>query len=59
MGLGTGAISLDDMLVSIGHNVLNIRKTRGLNQGVLANLAGVDRAYISLVENGKQNLMNL
>ena len=56
MGMGSGAISLDDMLISIGNNVLNIRKTRGLNQGVLANLAGVDRAYISLVENGKQNL---
>ncbi|GIS64723.1 MAG: hypothetical protein CM1200mP3_09710 [Chloroflexota bacterium] len=50
MGMGSGAISLDDMLISIGNNVLNIRKTRGLNQGVLANLAGVDRAYISLVE---------
>ena len=56
MGMGSGAISLDDMLISIGNNVLNIRKTRGINQGILANLAGVDRAYISLVENGKQNL---
>jgi len=27
-----------------------------MNQGELAERAGVDRAYISLVENGKQNL---
>ena len=27
-----------------------------MNQGQLADIAGVDRAYISLVENGKQSL---
>ena len=56
LGMGSGAISLNQMLLSIGNNVLNIRRARGLNQGSLADLAGVDRAYISLVENGKQNL---
>lgn len=35
---------------------MEIRRTKGMNQGELAVLAGVDRAYISLVENGKQNL---
>ena len=56
MGIGFGNLSLQDMLLGIGGKVLEIRKSKGLNQGELATLAGGDRAYISLVENGKQNL---
>lgn len=48
--------SLNDILSGIGKNIQEMRKLRGLNQGQLANAAGVDRAYISLIENGKQNL---
>ena len=56
MGIRSGNISLQEMLNGIGGKVLEVRKSKGLNQGDLATLAGVDRAYISLVENGKQNL---
>ena len=56
MGIGSGTLSLQEMLLGIGGKVLEIRRSKGLNQGELATLAGVDRAYISLVENGKQNL---
>ncbi len=56
MGIGTGNLSLQEMLQGIGSKVLEIRRSKGLNQGEFAILAGVDRAYISLVENGKQNL---
>jgi len=56
MGIGFGNLSLQEMLSGIGGKVLEIRRSKGLNQGELATLAGVDRAYISLVENGKQNL---
>ncbi len=56
MGIGTGNLSLQEMLLGIGGKVLEKRRFKGLNQGELATLAGVDRAYISLVENGKQNL---
>ena len=56
MGLAPGRVSLQEMLNSIGEKVQEIRKAKGLNQESLAKLAGVDRAYVSLVENGKQNL---
>ena len=56
MGLAPGRVSLQEMLNSIGEKVQEIRKSKGLNQESLAKLAGVDRAYVSLVENGKQNL---
>lgn len=48
--------SLENILSHIGKRVKEIRKTRNINQVDLANSAGVDRAYVSLVENGKQNL---
>lgn len=56
LGLAPGRVSLQEMLNSIGEKVQEIRKSKGLNQESLAKLAGVDRAYVSLVENGKQNL---
>ena len=55
-GMGGSMFTLDDILLGIGQNIQDIRKSRGMNQGQLAEAAGVDRAYISLVENGKQNL---
>ena len=55
-GMGGSMFTLDDILLGIGQNIQDIRKSRGMNQGQLADAAGVDRAYISLVENGKQNL---
>ena len=62
MGIGFGNLSLQDMLLGIGGKVLEIRKSKGLNQGELATLAGVDRAYISLVdfqnESAKINRLN-
>jgi methanogenic corrinoid protein MtbC1/DNA-binding XRE family transcriptional regulator len=55
MGLSSNKISLSEILLSIGNQIQDVRKSQGLNQEQLAELASVDRAYISLVENGKQN----
>lgn len=35
-----------------GKNVVEMRKSRGLSQEALANLAGIDRSYLSRVERG-------
>ena len=56
LGIQNGGQSLSQMLDGIGKNIQKTRTARGMNQGELAERAGVDRAYISLVENGKQNL---
>lgn len=48
--------TLEEILISIGISIQNTRKARDMSQMELAQIAGVDRAYISLVENGKQNI---
>jgi transcriptional regulator with XRE-family HTH domain len=42
-------------LKSLGLNIRNIRKSRGLTQEALAELCDFDPTYISLLERGKRN----
>ncbi len=56
VGNRTRESSLDDFLQRLGENIHHIRKERVLNQHQLAALCGIDRAYLSGVENGKQNV---
>jgi methanogenic corrinoid protein MtbC1/DNA-binding XRE family transcriptional regulator len=53
--LGSHA-SLNQYLKGLGARILERRKARRFSQQELANGAGLDRAYISSVENGKQNV---
>ena len=39
-----------------GENMKKIRLEKGMSQGDICSELGLDRAYISNVENGKQNL---
>ena len=39
-----------------GDNMKRIRTEKGMSQGDICRELGLDRAYISNVENGKQNL---
>ena len=39
-----------------GKNIKAAREMKGLSQEELAELAGFDRTYISLIERGKRNL---
>ena len=39
-----------------GENMKKIRLEKGMSQGDICRSLGLDRAYISNVENGKQNL---
>ena len=41
---------------SIGKTIIKLRKLKGLSQETLAVEAGVDRRYMSDVENGKRNI---
>ncbi|MDB9317245.1 helix-turn-helix domain-containing protein [Nodularia spumigena] len=43
------------MLVRFGQCLRNARKKKGLSQEKLAELANLDRTYISLLERGKRN----
>ena len=45
-----------DYLGALGRNVQQLRKQRGWSQQELAAKAGLDRAYLSTVEKGRQNI---
>lgn len=40
----------------VGHNIRRLRKSHELSQEQLAFRAGINRAYLSTVENGKRNI---
>ena len=55
-GLLNAENSLGMYLRKLGHAVHEYRKLRGLSQQELATSSDLDRAYISAVEHGKQNI---
>ena len=47
---------MEDIKLAFGLRVKELRLEKGLSQEKLANIAGVDRTYMTQVENGKRNL---
>jgi len=47
---------LEPILTQFGSRVRTLRQARGWSQEKLAEVCGLDRSYISLVELGKRNL---
>ena len=47
---------MSEPLKILGENIKRRREEKGLSQEELANIAGFDRTYISLIERGKRNL---
>lgn len=56
LGLGEESRSFDHYLRGFGQRVSGMRRERGWTQQELANRAGLDRTYLSTVEQGRQNL---
>lgn len=56
VGGRSGPRRLEDYLDAVGRQVRALRLQQGWNQDRLAAVSGLDRTYISAVENGKQNL---
>lgn len=48
--------SSDPVLEALGHAIARARKERGISQEALAHTTEIDRAYMSALENGKQNM---
>lgn len=47
---------MKDIKLAFGLRVKELRLEKGLSQEKLANIAGVDRTYMTQVENGKRNI---
>lgn len=45
-----------DLLVAIGKAIRQVREDRQLSQDQLASKSGLDRSYVSSIENGKRNV---
>jgi transcriptional regulator with XRE-family HTH domain len=45
-----------DIKTSIGQRIKDLRLKKGLSQEALANNAGIDRTYMTSVENGHRNI---
>ena len=56
LNLGRERQTVDEHLSDLGQRVQRLRKERGWSQQALAAQAGLDRAYLSTVEKGKQNI---
>jgi methanogenic corrinoid protein MtbC1/DNA-binding XRE family transcriptional regulator len=56
MGLSEVKTSLPEYLDALGKRIQKIRKTQGVSQKALGEASSLDRAYISSLENGKQNV---
>jgi transcriptional regulator with XRE-family HTH domain len=48
-------MELDNLQALFGETVRDIRKQKGIAQEKLANLAGIDRTYMSAIERGLKN----
>ena len=56
VGLTGYKLTLDEQLALLGRKVNAARTSRKMTQQELADASGLDRTYISLIENGRQNL---
>ena len=45
-----------DILETIASNIKKYRKEKGISQESLANMASIDRTYMTDIENAKRNL---
>ncbi len=56
VGLESARPTLEQQLAALGSRIRTMRLRRGMTQKQLAEASGLDRTYISTVENGRQNL---
>ena len=48
--------SIDPVLVAVGTRIRKLREAWGISQTKLAKQAGVDRAYLVAIEQGRRNM---
>lgn len=46
----------DDRMVAFGKRVREVRKSKGISQEKLAEMAGIDRSYMGNIERGEKNI---
>ena len=49
-------MTTDDRMISFGKRVREVRKSKGISQERLAEMAGIDRSYMGNIERGEKNV---
>ena len=56
VGITDGGLTLEEHLSDLGARIRSARSDKGMTQQDLSNASGLDRTYISALEQGKQNV---
>ena len=46
----------DERMIAFGERVREVRKSKGISQERLAEIAGIDRSYMGNIERGEKNI---
>ena len=46
----------DERMIAFGKRVREVRKSKGISQERLAEMAGIDRSYMGNIERGEKNI---
>ncbi|MGP5296370.1 helix-turn-helix domain-containing protein [Psychrobacter faecalis] len=49
-------MATDERMIAFGKRVREMRKTKGVSQERLAEMAGIDRSYMGNIERGEKNI---
>lgn len=49
-------MTIDERMIAFGKRVREVRKSKGISQERLAEMAGIDRSYMGNIERGEKNV---
>ena len=49
-------MTTDDRMITFGKRVREVRKSKGISQEKLAEMAAIDRSYMGNIERGERNI---
>jgi transcriptional regulator with XRE-family HTH domain len=49
-------MTIDERMIAFGKRVREVRKSKGISQERLAEMAGIDRSYMGNIERGEKNI---
>lgn len=49
-------MTTDERMIAFGKRVREVRRSKGISQEKLAELAGIDRSYMGNIERGEKNV---
>lgn len=49
-------MTTDERMIAFGRRVRELRKSKGISQESLAEMAGIDRSYMGNIERGEKNI---